>query len=207
MPRISSLSCLLLKFVPPPLKIEPWPSASDLSIIQAVEKDNIETLKHLLSMKGANVNLKHPWGYNLLMIAAELNNQKAFKVLIDYGIRVDTIDLEGNTLLFTVAKESKLHFMKELIIRGANVNYKNIDGLSLFDVISKNDNSTTESKIQALKCLTDYSFGLSRSQLEKASKLILELGNSIKDAAETISETTNCDENMMLGVANSHDEI
>lgn len=110
---------------------------------KALEKnvvyDRIQEVE-LLIKNGANVNYRNDNHQTPLFHARK--NLSMVKLLIKYGADVNIIDNLGRTLLFTFKNFDSPEIIEYLIQHGANVNAKNINGLTILQELVKYSKNT-----------------------------------------------------------------
>jgi ankyrin repeat protein len=108
-------------------------SGLDPSLLQAVEKRNVEKVKDLF-VRGANPNAKDSCDKTALMCAAELGDEQLVAVLLDHGAKA-TVDacekLRGYTALMLAAGQGCVNVVKKLLAEGADINKQDGRGFGL----------------------------------------------------------------------------
>lgn len=106
------------------------------SLTNAVENNKPEVVSFLLK-KGADVTVKDAKGNTLAYYLAESYNarkadefQTKLQLLQDKGVKFNTVQAEGNTLLHIAAKNNNLDLMQKLADFKIDVNAKNDEGLT-----------------------------------------------------------------------------
>ena len=67
----------------------------EIVLISAAASNDIDTLRHLVTVKKANVNHKSPSGLTALHHASAEGNKESIKALIEFGAQVNTLDSQG----------------------------------------------------------------------------------------------------------------
>jgi hypothetical protein len=109
-------------------------------LLYIMELGSIKVFKEAVN-RGANIHarfMKNDWfgftkiveGMNLLSIAIQLNLKSIFDYLVDNGVDVNAIDMEGNTPIFYALSEGRaqLKFIRPIVEAGADINHKNQRG-------------------------------------------------------------------------------
>lgn len=97
----------------------------------------------LLHLAGANVNVSGPNQSPLLIAAAE-GKLKAVRYLLDEGADVNAVGRDSNTALTEATFYGHAAIVKELLVRGANVNAISGNGTALDIAVSRNDPNMAE---------------------------------------------------------------
>lgn len=82
--------------------------------LRAAQYGNVQDLKKLVA-EGINVDLRHPYGWTALHVAAINGRSKAVQFLLESGADVNAGD--NFTNIFTLAKEKRIHFSDVLVKR------------------------------------------------------------------------------------------
>lgn len=93
------------------------------SLIDAVQQDDISTIKTLLA-KGVDVNAKDNYGATALMYAFQDGHSEIVKTLLDNGADVNAKDNNGKTALMAASLKGHSEIVKTLLGKGADVNGK-----------------------------------------------------------------------------------
>jgi len=78
-------------------------SSGRTALMLAVNRGNLDVLRHLLSAPGCNVNARHREGSSALHFAASLGNEASVRALIDAGAMINCVDTSNNTPLLLAA--------------------------------------------------------------------------------------------------------
>ncbi len=105
----------------------------------AVRKNQLPAAK-LLIEKGATVNAKESYGSQLLLLSTHLGLTDMVKLLINNGMDVNTT-YGGRNAIHIAARNDDLEITKLLISKGADVNAKDRNGSTAFDLAQKENYS------------------------------------------------------------------
>lgn len=131
-------------------KGETPPSPSIEYMIDAIEQDEEEQVKHLLEM-GADVNATEPSNGNTPLIWASINRHtEIVAILLEKGADVNATDDNGDTALMKVINCNEeddrpwyqveydiTEIMEMLLVAGADVNVENKNGMTALDIAEK----------------------------------------------------------------------
>lgn len=92
------------------------------NLIWALEKGNLYEVSRLLN-KGADPNIPNPEGYTPLMMAAQLHNAKLAELLMDAGANIHARNRFGETAIMLASYHGQTEMVKQLYIRGAEINH------------------------------------------------------------------------------------
>lgn len=106
-------------------------------ITKAVEKDDIETVKRLVTAENIN---ECDGEYTYLSNAIRNNSAKCLEWLLDNGADVNKGCEEKKPPVFLVCKYGNLDLMKKLISKGAKLEEAQYGGWKLLDYAKKYDN-------------------------------------------------------------------
>src|SRR5262249_541416 len=123
----------------------------------------------LLLKKGADVNARNEFGKTPLMYAIQYGSKDVISLFIVNGADVNLLtdgkdecgkkpvplEAGGRTALMYAACYVTPPIMQALIRHGANTNYRDNEGESGYDYLSKNSNMTHEEMEQAQQLLAD----------------------------------------------------
>ena len=101
----------------------------EISIHDAIEKGNIEAVKHHLDA-GTKVNVKHDKGWTPLQLAAGEGQKEIAELLIKKGADVNAMTDDGLTALFAAILSPHKLIVKLLISKGADVNARGFLGMT-----------------------------------------------------------------------------
>jgi Carboxypeptidase regulatory-like domain/Ankyrin repeats (3 copies)/Ankyrin repeat len=105
----------------------------------AIEDGNVEIAEVLLRF-GAKVNVRDENRQTPLMMIGDDTPVELVDLLLKYGAKVDLEDDEGNTALLRAADMgADISIIRTLIIAGADVNHKNNDGETAWDLTGNDD--------------------------------------------------------------------
>ena len=96
-----------------------------------------------LHFAGANVNAQGSTGAPLLVAAGE-GNLDVVRYLLDEGAEVDARDSSGATALAEAAYYGHLAVVKELLLRGADINVVGQGGTALDLAVNRNNNAVAD---------------------------------------------------------------
>lgn len=102
----------------------------ELQLIDAVRFKRLDDVVRLLA-KGTDINACHQDGRSLLAIAAANGDAAMATLLLDSGARIDTKCARGRTPLMHAVSGKGTEVVKILVKRGADVNARDEDGVSL----------------------------------------------------------------------------
>ena len=97
----------------------------------------------LLHLAGANVNSRGSSGTPLLLAAGE-GRVNAVRYLLDEGADVNLRGLHGNTALTEATYYGHAPVIKELLMRGGDVNVISIDGTPLDIAVGRNNSAVID---------------------------------------------------------------
>jgi hypothetical protein len=107
-------------------------------LMRAVEFDDINIVKMLVE-KDADVNAKDRNGQTALHRVGFVHDRiEMIKVLLELGADIDATQNQKYTLLMMAAQRMDIDAVKTLLERGANVNMKNIDGMTALHFVAVN---------------------------------------------------------------------
>lgn len=102
-------------------------SLDDLTPLQtAVVVDNLEALKMLVDL-GANIEVKHDVGLDLIGLAAELDRVEIAEYLVELGWDFMTPS-ETSHYIHTAAMNGNIEFVKLCLEKGIDINLKSFEG-------------------------------------------------------------------------------
>lgn len=102
-------------------------------VYMAIEEDNMELLKELLSLDYIDINIADKYYQRLpIHLAVQKNNLKATELLITIGSAINIADNKGFSPLHHAASNGYTRITDLLIQKGADVNAKNSEGQTPF---------------------------------------------------------------------------
>lgn len=104
---------------------------------QATMDGNVRRMRWL-HFAGAKINAQTNLGSPLFVAAAE-GNVPAVRYLLDEGADINAREKLGNTALTEAAYYGRLDVVKELLLRGADIDAIGADGTALDIAVSKNN--------------------------------------------------------------------
>jgi len=111
---------------------------SNEELVQAVKKDNIETVRKLLEA-GIDVNSKdNQYQSSALMWAAHEGHTDIMNLLIKNGANIDEQRSTGETALWFAAQKGQLEAIKILVNHGANINAIGREAKSAIKIANQN---------------------------------------------------------------------
>lgn len=93
-----------------------------------VQTDHVSTLKKLLATPGIMINSKDKSGNTCLHLAAYLGNQEMLDKLFQSNITSESVNIQGETPLFSAVYGVNLSSVEFLLSKGAKVNHQNFNG-------------------------------------------------------------------------------
>jgi len=117
-------------------------NASDISLIEAAAKGNIEAVKQHLAA-GIDANAQNAWGSSALSNAAFDDHLKVAELLVDNGADVNAKDYTSTTSLHVASQEGSNKIVKFLFAKGADVNAKDENYQTPLDWAIKNKRTET----------------------------------------------------------------
>ncbi|KAN0137681.1 Ankyrin repeat-containing domain protein [Lactarius tabidus] len=121
----------------------------------AAPRGHLEITRMLLELK-ADVNSQDDEGSTPLQRASQVQRERKsdiMRLLLDYGANVNVYDKCRNTLLHFAASEGHIEVARMLLERGADVNFKNDEGLAPLQRASQ---VPQEGKSVVMRLLLDY---------------------------------------------------
>jgi len=113
-----------------------------LGLIEAVQTNNVDTVKTLLEKTSPDTRL--PWEpkQTVLMGAAKRGYFEICSLLLAKGANVNAVDDSGMTALTLAVSTRRINVTRLLLYNGANVNAMNNDGLSsyFFSIMNRDQN-------------------------------------------------------------------
>jgi ankyrin repeat protein len=109
---------------------------------EAATDGNLHRMQ-LLNLAGVSVNARDGRGAPLLLAAGE-GRLNAVRYLLDHGADLNAFDSTGNTALTEATYYGHVSVIKELLVRGANINYLSSAGTPLDIALSKNDDAVVD---------------------------------------------------------------
>ena len=104
------------------------PPKFDTPLQRAIGNQNASKVKKQLD-NGANPNEVNKMGCTTLSLAIWVGHNKIVKILLDHGAEVNQIDpINGTTALMFAAQDGKHEIARDLLLRGASVNYQAVNG-------------------------------------------------------------------------------
>lgn len=94
---------------------------------EAVSNEEIVIAKKLIAA-GVDINLQDEAGTTVLMLAAKYSLSELVTVLLERGADINKTDHNGNVALLFA---KKLSIIKSLLLKGANINIQNNEGMTL----------------------------------------------------------------------------
>ncbi|KAG5747480.1 hypothetical protein H9Q70_009843 [Fusarium xylarioides] len=82
-------------------------------------------LLRLLLEGGADIEAKTPKGGTPLILAVATNNEESVKILLEYKLDIDAIDVFGSTAILCLPNPANLSVVRRLINRGASLTLRN----------------------------------------------------------------------------------
>lgn len=108
--------------------------------LMRLDDDASPELVRLLIRHGAKVNAVDKEVNTALMLAARSSaSAEVLQILIDHGATVNTQNKEGRTALMEAAESDKLEAVRTLILAGADINMKNEDEETAWDLTADDE--------------------------------------------------------------------
>lgn len=108
--------------------------------LMRLDDDATPELVRLLIRHGAKVNAVDKEGNTVLMLAARSSaSAEILQILLDHGAAINAQNKEGRTALMEAAENDKLEAVRTLILAGADVNLKNEDDETAWDLTSEDE--------------------------------------------------------------------
>jgi ankyrin repeat protein len=82
-------------------------------------------LLRLLLERGADIEAKTPKGGTPLILAVATNNEESVKILLEYKLDINSIDVWGGSGIFCLPNPANLSVVRRLINRGASLTIRN----------------------------------------------------------------------------------
>ena len=102
----------------------------DTPLMLACQSHNMDVIKCLLSIKGANVNLQDHDGYTALHYAVKRKNLDAVSCLVHNGADINLFTSSKQTPLMMACQSHDMDAINFLVNKGADVNLQDRDGQS-----------------------------------------------------------------------------
>jgi len=112
------------------------------SFAEAATDGNLHRMQ-LLSLAGVSVNSHDGRGAPLFLAAGE-GRLNAVRYLLDQGADINACDRSGNTALTEATYYGHVSVVKELLVRGANINFLSSAGTPLDIALSKNNDPVVD---------------------------------------------------------------
>ena len=109
---------------------------------EAATDGNLRRMQ-LLNLAGVSVNSRDGRGAPLLLAASE-GRLNAVRYLLDQGADLNALDSAGNTALTEATYYGHVSVVKELLLRGANINPRSGAGTPLDVALSKNNDTVAD---------------------------------------------------------------
>lgn len=95
------------------------------AIFCAIEEDNQEGLKKLLSMASIDVNQSNKQGESSIHIAAGFGRLEIMKILAQKGANLGLVDHQGDSTIVWAARQGHTETIKYLVSQGVHLNMIN----------------------------------------------------------------------------------
>jgi ankyrin repeat protein len=114
-----------------------------------IEIDFIKIIDILLEM-GLDINTKQkkgPYQRTYLQLSVVINNRKIFDYLVEKGANVNSIDINGNTILHNAVKnylkdtKNYEYYIRKLLEKGADPIIKNNYGINVIELVNSFKNN------------------------------------------------------------------
>lgn len=129
--------------------LNPKTQAKNL-LFHCIKENFIEGVSYLVSQHNINVNMDN-YGKNVLFHARDFNQME---LLIQYGADINSVDENGNNLLFN----GNLNIIKFFITKGTNINHLNNSGLNFIDHFIKENFSVYNNCEKEIATIINYCF-------------------------------------------------
>jgi hypothetical protein len=129
-------ACRAIEMLNPALMLSAIREGADIHhpvrplLVEAARRDKYTAVGHLLDL-GADANFADKNGMTAMAGAAKCGNSAVIELLHKSGAVIDPIDRWGTTPLMEAAFHGHLNSANVLVDRGANVNSKNTEGMSV----------------------------------------------------------------------------
>lgn len=129
--------------------LNPKTQAKNL-LFHCIKENFIEGVSYLVSQHNINVNMDN-YGKNVLFHARDFNQME---LLIKYGADINSVDENGNSLLFN----ENLNVIKFFIAKGININHLNHSGLNFLDYFIKENTTFYSNPENEIATIINYCF-------------------------------------------------
>lgn len=129
--------------------LNPKTQAKNL-LFHCIKENFIEGVSYLVSQHNINVNMDN-YGKNVLFHARDFNQ---IELLIKYGADINSVDENGNSLLFN----ENLNVIKFFIAKGVNINHLNHSGLNFLDYFIKENTTFYSNPEKEIATIINYCF-------------------------------------------------
>ncbi len=102
-------------------------SVIDAALVRAVMEGRTVSIRALIE-KGADIRVRLPDGWNLLMLAAWNGHVEIMELLLKHDMFVDAKDEKGRTALMAAVWSGQVAAVQSLAVQGASVDSKDDDG-------------------------------------------------------------------------------
>ena len=156
---------------------------SDSSVIDAVKKGDVETLKQLM-LAGANPEAKGENDSSALILAATENKTEMVKAILSRTEKVNYKNAAGVSALIAAAAANNTEIVKMLLEKKADVNSRDNSGTTPLMIAAELAN------IEILKLLMDKGADVSLKNNKGETAMTLAKADNIKEALKSPSKPT-----------------
>jgi len=165
---------------------------------------NINIINKVLKRNPNILNQVNDKNENALIIATKLRNSKVIKIFLNNKINIDQQDHLGNTALYYAVQLNIPVIINDLVYAGANLNLKNNDGISPYDLV--NSISSNETLLEIINHPIPYD-SPNFLQKSKSKSKIFSLKKITKKYSNRRKSNNNKNSIEYFTVENCHDII